>query len=145
MQPSKTVNTPFGQVGWTQAINQHIVVMVNEKSQSIRLTLNPPELGPVEVNVRVENKVASVQFVSAAPEVQKALQDGLPVLQEMLSQAGIDLGKTDIGNKQSSRSNKFFSVSRDASRAEKEDETASIIKNTSSTRLSRFGIINTYA
>ncbi len=145
MQPSKTVNTPFGQVGWTQDINQHIVVMVNEKSQSIRLTLNPPELGPVEVNVKIENKVASVQFLSAAPEVQKALQDGIPVLQEMLSQSGIDLGKTDISNKQSSRGNKFFSASRDASKAEKEDETASIIQTTSSTRLNRFGIINTYA
>ncbi len=91
--------TGFGNRGWDQAISQRVLWLAQDQLQQASLTLNPPHLGPIQVTVQIENQQAMVQFVSAQPEVRQALQDSIPVLREMFSQAGIELGQTDIGSR----------------------------------------------
>lgn len=98
------VATPFGSTGWEQAISQRVLWMTQDKLQSANITLNPPQLGPVQVTVQLDQQQATVQFVSASPEVRQALQDALPVLRDLLSQSGIQLGQTNVGSQQFSQS-----------------------------------------
>lgn len=95
---SHLIAPSFAQTGWDQAISQRVLWMARGGIQSASLVLNPPQLGPVQVTVQIENQQASVQFVAASPQVQQSLQDALPVLRDMLGQAGIALGQADVGS-----------------------------------------------
>lgn len=102
------VATPMGQRGWDQAVSQQVSWLVRDQLQSASLSLNPPHLGPIQVTLQLDQQQATVQFVSAAPEVRQALQDALPTLRAMLGQAGIELGQADVGSRQSERERPAF-------------------------------------
>jgi flagellar hook-length control protein FliK len=70
--------------------------MVGQGEQSASLTLNPPDLGPLQVVLTLSQTQASADFSSAQPEVRQALQDALPRLREMLADAGISLGQANV-------------------------------------------------
>lgn len=82
---------------WDQAVGQKVVWMARNEQQSASLSLNPPELGPLQVVIRVSESMATANFVSAHPEVRQALEASLPRLREMLAEAGIQLGQTHVG------------------------------------------------
>jgi flagellar hook-length control protein FliK len=85
-----------GTQAWDQQVGQKIVWMVAGEEQSASLTLNPPDLGPMQVVLSVTNDQASVAFSSHEPEVRQALQDALPRLREMMSESGIALGNATV-------------------------------------------------
>ena len=60
------------------------------------LTLNPPDLGPLQVVLSVSNGQADVTFSSNQLEVRQALENALPRLQEMMSESGIALGNATV-------------------------------------------------
>ena len=95
---SHLIAPSFAQTGWDEAISQRVLWMARGGIQRASLELNPPQLGPVQVTLQIENQQASVQFVAASPQVQQSLQDALPVLRDMLGQAGIVLGQADVGS-----------------------------------------------
>lgn len=85
-----------GTPGWDNQVGQKIVWMVAGKEQSASLTLNPPDLGPMQVVLNVTNDHASVTFTAAQPEVRQALENALPRLREMMSDNGIALGNATV-------------------------------------------------
>jgi len=64
--------------------------------QTASLTLNPPNLGPLQIVVQVTNDQATASFFSAQPEVRHALEAAFPRLREMMSDAGIQLGQASV-------------------------------------------------
>jgi flagellar hook-length control protein FliK len=60
------------------------------------LTLNPPDLGPLQIELKVENSLATASFTAAQPEVRQALESAMPKLRDMLGEAGIQLGQTSV-------------------------------------------------
>lgn len=85
-----------GSSGWDQALGQKVVWMVAGEQQSASLTLNPPDLGPLQVVLNVTNSHATVNFTAAQPEVRQALESAVPKLREMLGDAGIQLGQANV-------------------------------------------------
>ncbi|MDP2247921.1 MAG: flagellar hook-length control protein FliK, partial [Nitrosomonadales bacterium] len=83
-----------GKEGWNQAIGQRVMWMVGAAQQSATLTLNPPEMGPLQIVINVHNDKADTTFFSDRQEVRQALQDGMDNLREMMKEAGINLGQT---------------------------------------------------
>lgn len=82
---------------WNQAVGHKIVWMAGNEQQVASLTLNPPDLGPLQVVIRVSESIATANFVSAHPEVRQALEAAMPRLREMLGEAGIQLGQAHVG------------------------------------------------
>ncbi|MFT5963062.1 MAG: flagellar hook-length control protein FliK, partial [Burkholderiaceae bacterium] len=66
--------------------------------QTATLTLNPPDLGPLQVVLNVSNGQADASFFAAQPEVRQALEAALPKLREMLGEAGISLGQANVSS-----------------------------------------------
>ena len=64
--------------------------------QTASLTLNPPDLGPLQVVLNISNDQANATFTAAQPEVRQALEAALPRLREMMGDAGIQLGEATI-------------------------------------------------
>jgi flagellar hook-length control protein FliK len=86
------VGTPV----WDNQVGQRIVWMVAGKEQSATLTLNPPDLGPMQVVLSVNNDQATVTFTSAQPEVRAALENAMPRLREMLDESGVALSNASV-------------------------------------------------
>ena len=91
-----TLAPQVGSPGWDQALGQRVVWMVNGEQQSASLTLNPPDLGPLQVELKVANSQATANFTAAQPEVRQALEAAIPKLREMLGEAGIQLGQASV-------------------------------------------------
>jgi flagellar hook-length control protein FliK len=87
-----------GKSGWDQAISQKVLWMVGASEQSATLTLNPPDLGPLQVVISVSNDMVDTNFISDNAEVRQALQDGMANLREKLSESGIQLGQASISS-----------------------------------------------
>lgn len=97
MAGSNLINTPFSnRAGWNQAINQKVMYMVGNGEQTARLTLNPPDLGPLQVVISVNNEKADTTFISANEDVRRALEDGMQNLRDQMDEAGVELGNTNV-------------------------------------------------
>lgn len=103
---SQTVHAPaahadkltpaVGTPAWDQALGQKIVWMAHGGEQSASLTMNPPDLGPMQVVLSVSNNQATVDFMAAQPEVRQALEAALPRLRDMMGESGIQLGQANV-------------------------------------------------
>jgi len=98
VQASEKLTPAVGSPGWDQALGQKIVWMVAGEQQSASLTLNPPDLGPLQVVLSVNNAQANATFTSAQPEVRQALEAAMPKLRDMLGEAGIQLGQATVNS-----------------------------------------------
>jgi flagellar hook-length control protein FliK len=93
---SNHIQAYLGQADWHQAINQKVMWMIGASEQTAVLTLNPPDLGPLQVVISVNNDQADTTFISANPDVRQALQDGLSNLRDKLNESGLQLGQANI-------------------------------------------------
>ncbi|HEX8961556.1 MAG TPA: flagellar hook-length control protein FliK [Rhodocyclaceae bacterium] len=91
------VDTPVGARGWSNEVGEKLTWMVNKHETRADLVLNPPELGRIEVSISVKGDQASASFVSANPAVRDAIENAVPRLREVLQDAGISLGQTQVG------------------------------------------------
>ena len=85
-----------GTTAWGQALGEKIVWMAAGAQQTASLTLNPPNLGPLQVVLNISNDQATANFFSAQPEVRHALEAAFPRLKEMMNEAGIQLGQATV-------------------------------------------------
>ncbi len=95
---STQVAVPFGRPEWTNAMNERVNWLVGQRMQSADIQINPPQLGPVEVRITIQNDQANVYFTSHNSAVREAIQAALPRLNEMLAQGGLSLGQTSVGS-----------------------------------------------
>ncbi|MFT5084014.1 MAG: flagellar hook-length control protein FliK [Lentisphaeria bacterium] len=97
------------------------------------IQLDPPELGPMQVKVSVNQDQASVTFVSANAQVRDALEQTVSRLREMLNEQGLNLVNVDVSSHENARqedgSNEGSSGRGDNSQMETEEE--ALIVNTS--------------
>ena len=92
------VEAPVGSGNWETQVGEKLVWMVGHHEQRADLTLNPPQMGKVEVSIALNGDQASAQFVSANPAVRDALEAAMPRLREMFADAGITLGQAQVGS-----------------------------------------------
>jgi len=93
---SEELTAHVGTDAWNDQVGQKVVYMVGAEDQTASLTLNPPDLGPLQVVLSVSNGQADVTFSSNQLEVRQALENALPRLQEMMSESGIALGNATV-------------------------------------------------
>jgi flagellar hook-length control protein FliK len=93
--PGDRIPARVGSQAWDNQVSQRIVYMVG-KEQAATLTLNPPDLGPVQIVLNVSNDQATVAFSAEQMEVRQALENALPRLREMMSESGIALNNATV-------------------------------------------------
>ncbi|MFA7606788.1 MAG: flagellar hook-length control protein FliK [Rhodocyclaceae bacterium] len=90
------VYTPAGKSGWAEDVGTRMIWMSNRGETKAELVLTPPSLGRLGVSISVNGEQTNAHFVAATPAAREALEQALPRLREMLQQAGINLGQTDV-------------------------------------------------
>ncbi|CAN5795422.1 flagellar hook-length control protein FliK [soil metagenome] len=156
MEAPGTANhlTPHvGTSAWDQAVGQKVVWMVAGGQQTAELTLNPPDLGPVQVVISVNNDQANASFFSAQPDVREALESAMPKLRQMMSDAGVQLSGFSVGTQTSNQGNpaQQFSGDRPASQSQNNtrgtgnDSLSSTTIVTTSKMTMKDGLVDTFA
>lgn len=136
-----------GSPGWDQALGQKVVWMVQGAQQSATLTLNPPDLGPLQVTLNVSNNQATANFTAHQPEVRHALEAAMPRLREMLNDAGIQLGQSSVSAGSPNQQNAFSDQRQSGRQASHSGATTEPVIHVSHVPLpsSGNGIVDTFA
>ena len=93
---SLSVPTPISDKNWSTDFGQKIVWLANNDKQAAQLTLNPPQMGPIDISLNIDKGNATASFVSTNADVREALETAMPRLREMFANAGISLGQTNV-------------------------------------------------
>lgn len=97
--PTKlTVDTPVSSKDWGGDFSQKVTWMASRNEQSAELHLNPPNLGPLDVVLKVHGDQATAMFTSPHAAVRDAVEQAMPKLREMMADNGITLGNTTVSD-----------------------------------------------
>lgn len=91
-----SIQSPVGKPQWGSDLGNRVLWMVSNQLQGAEFKLNPPQLGPLEIRVTVQNDQANVAFAAAHGSTKEAVEAALPRLREMLSENGLSLGNVDV-------------------------------------------------
>lgn len=92
-----SLNAPVATPEWNRELGQQVVIATRSDEQQVSIRLNPAELGPLQVQLKVVDQQAHVQFLSAHAQVRGAVEQALPQLREALAEQGITLADTSVG------------------------------------------------
>nr|WP_315475362.1 flagellar hook-length control protein FliK [uncultured Undibacterium sp.] len=148
---SNFIGPRVGTKAWDQAIGQKIVWMVAGGEQSAQLTLNPPDLGPVQIVLSISDSQVDASFVSSHLDVREAIEAAAPKLREMMDNAGMSLSGFSVAAQSTPSGNAFTPDGNNrnsgnnqkqgfAANAEDSAPTAAINKNQSSPK----GLVDTF-
>ena len=91
-----TMQNHFNKPAWAGELGQRMMMMVGQKIQVAEIRLDPPDLGPMEVKIRMQQDQAHVVFHSQHAAVRDALEQAIPRLRELFDQNGVGLGDVDV-------------------------------------------------
>lgn len=94
--PQLQIHTPAGQRAWAEDIGSRMVWLVGRGESRAELVLTPPSLGKLGISIQVSGEQTTAHFVTSTAAARDALEQALPRLRELMQQAGINLGQTDV-------------------------------------------------
>ena len=95
----QTVSTPLGSSGWANDFSQKISWMSTSRTDQVaELHLNPPNLGPLDVVLKISDNQATAFFTSPHSAVREAVENAMPRLREILADSGVTLGNTTVSD-----------------------------------------------
>lgn len=92
------IQSPIFSPEWSREAAQVVRVMLTEKVSEAELRVNPPELGPIDVVVKVEGDATTITFTANSPETRSLLELHLPKLREALDAAGLQLADASVNS-----------------------------------------------
>ena len=95
----QTISLPVKHPQWGQAFGQRVVFMANNNLQQAQITLNPENLGKIQVVLKLDkDQVMNVTLTAQNGTTRESMENALPRLREMLEQAGVNLGSVDVND-----------------------------------------------
>lgn len=97
---------------WQPQLGQKLVMMSHGGIKNAMISLNPPELGPLNVKVNVDDDKVKVVFNSTHHLTKEAIETAVPKLKEMFEAEGMELVQVDVQfTSQQDNSNEQYSNS----------------------------------
>ncbi|MES2354473.1 MAG: flagellar hook-length control protein FliK [Pseudomonadota bacterium] len=95
--PTFSIRNTVGSSAWTNELGNRMTYMVGEKMQSAEIHLNPENLGPVDVHIKIDaDKQTSITFTALNPDTRNALENAMPQLRNMLTESGISVSNFSV-------------------------------------------------
>ncbi len=116
------VPVAVGSPQWTQAVGDKVLWLAAQNVSAAEIRLDPPELGPMQVKVSVNQDQASVTFTSPHPAVREVLDQQLNRLREMFSEQGLNLVNVDVSDKSFAQQDREHQESGKNTNSELEEE-----------------------
>lgn len=93
------VPVALGQPNWSHAVGEKVLWLAAQNVQSAEIRLDPPDLGPMQVKVSVQQEQATVSFTSHHAGVREALDQSLGRLRDMFNEQGLNLVNVDVSDR----------------------------------------------
>jgi len=87
---------PVGGSRWADELGARLTLMATRGEQHGALRLSPEHLGPLEVQIHLQDDKASVWFGAQHADTRSALQEALPRLRELFAASGMQLGDAGV-------------------------------------------------
>lgn len=94
------ISVPFNQSGWGENLGRQLTLLMARNMDSAQIQLDPPELGPLQVKIQINQDQVSLQFNSGHAVVREALEQSSQRLQQMFSDEGLDLLDVTVTDQQ---------------------------------------------
>ena len=95
---SATIEARMGTPAWAAQVTEQVKHFVLNKIEVAELRLNPQELGPIRVEIALDQGQAAIHFAAARDDVRDALAQNLGHLRNALSESGLSLQNATTGN-----------------------------------------------
>ncbi len=91
------ISLPVQEPGWDKKVAERVLLMANSRLQNAEIRLSPADLGPLRVQVAIEDGLANVSFQAQHAVTREAIELALPRLRDMLAESGLSLGQASVG------------------------------------------------
>ena len=91
-----SVPGPMGTPLWREEFAASVNLLATQNVTSAELRVQPAELGPIQVSIRIEGGEASIACSAQHAQTRQALEDALPRLREVLESNGISVGNATL-------------------------------------------------
>lgn len=82
---------------WADQLSDQIIWLGQQAIKSALIKINPEELGPIEMHIKVIKNTASLSINSHSSEVCEIIDQSIPRLKDMMSEQGLQLSDVQIG------------------------------------------------
>ncbi len=86
----------LGQNAWETNLGSRLQMLVGQNIQTAEIRLDPPELGALDIKIKITNDIASVNITSPHAHVREAIETSVPRLREMFEESGLSLGDVNV-------------------------------------------------
>jgi flagellar hook-length control protein FliK len=86
-----------GAADFPEAFCARVQLVIASGRAAASIEVSPPELGPVELRIRVSDGTAHVACSAPHAAAREAIAQALPQLRDMLAAQGLALGHTSVG------------------------------------------------
>jgi flagellar hook-length control protein FliK len=137
----RQLHAHVGTPAWSDELGAQLHLLAEKGHSAASLRLSPEHLGPLEVQISVQDNEATVWFGATNVDTRAALEQALPRLRELFAAQGMSLTQSGVFN-QSTRDS-----SRHAGNSASGGSTADATAATEAVpiALSRRGLVDTYA
>ena len=135
------LKSPVGSAAWNDELGTQLTWMTQKGLETGSLRVSPEHLGPVEVQISVQNGDASVWFGATHPDTRAALEQALPQLREMFASQGMTLTDSGVSReppRNQTRSQAPQSISAVSALGSSDASTAAAVRMS-------LGLVDTYA
>jgi flagellar hook-length control protein FliK len=105
---------------FTEAVQDKVMLMISQKLQRFDITLDPPELGNMQVRVNLQGEQAVVNFVVQSQQTKDALEQNMHKLRESLAEQGVNVGDANVEQQSQQSANGDGADSRDSNQSHNE-------------------------
>jgi len=136
---SRPVHAPVGTPAWADDIGSRVIMMAEGGKHTASLRLSPEHLGPLEINITVQDDKASVWFGAAHADTRAAIETALPRLREMFASQGLSLADAGVFREPPREQQVVKNTTTSGGQGEATEEATAV-----STR-ARLGLVDAYA
>ena len=93
----------MGHAQWQQSFSDRIIWFGEQSFNAAQMHLFPPELGPIDVRIQMNNDQASILFSSQHASVRDSIENAIPRLREAMQSAGLNLADVNVSDQSLAR------------------------------------------
>jgi flagellar hook-length control protein FliK len=97
--PTLKVNAALDSASFPQGLAERVSWVVDNNLNGAKLQVNPPQLGPIELQIAVQGDHAQVWMSTHSAVTRDALESSVPKLREMLGAQGFGDVRVDISQR----------------------------------------------
>jgi flagellar hook-length control protein FliK len=97
--PTLKVNAALDSANFPQGLAERVSWVVDNNLNGAKLQVNPPQLGPIELQIAVQGDHAQVWMSTHSAVTRDALESSVPKLREMLGAQGFAEVRVDISQR----------------------------------------------